>query len=72
MPADPGPEEIKVASAPRELAAEEVTFSVSAASLGFTTTAEITATPDWVGQERALAALELGLGVTHAGYTTSM
>ena len=68
MPADSEPVEIKVASPPRELTAAEVTFAVSAASLGFTTTAEITAMPDWVGQERALAALELGLGVTHAGY----
>lgn len=56
------------ASAPRELSAEEAAFAVPAAELGFATTADITVSPDWVGQERALAALELGLGVGHAGY----
>lgn len=56
------------ASPPRELSVAEAAFSVPAADLAFQTTAEIAVTPDWVGQERALAALELGLRVDHAGY----
>lgn len=68
MPANQDPPEIKPAAAPRELTADEVAFSVPAEGLGFGTTAEIELLPDWVGQERALAALELGLGVGHAGY----
>lgn len=47
---------------------ERAQFCVDASSLGFATTAEITTHPDWVGQERALAALEMGLRVNHAGY----
>lgn len=55
-------------AAPRELSAEEVAFTVPAAELPFATTEDIAVAPGWVGQERALAALELGLGVRHAGY----
>jgi len=65
---DPTPPALLPAATPRELSANEVTFTVPAAELPFATTAEIAVAPGWVGQERALAALELGLGVTHAGY----
>lgn len=67
---DPAPQEqhFVAAAAPRELTAEEVTFAVPAAELDFATTADLAISADWVGQERALAALELGLGVSHAGY----
>jgi hypothetical protein len=66
--ADPHAPETKPAVTPRELSAEEASFAVPAADLAFKTTAEITLTPDWIGQERALAALELALRVSHAGF----
>lgn len=56
------------AALPRELSAAEAEFKIPAADLAFQTTAEIALPPDWVGQERALAALELGLRIDHAGY----
>ncbi len=59
---------LKPAAAPRELSADEAAFSVPAADLAFETTADIAIPTDWIGQERALAALELGLGVPHAGF----
>ena len=67
-PTDRKEQETQPAAAPRELSVDEAAFKVPVSDLGFTTTAEITITPDWVGQERALAALELGLGVRHAGF----
>ncbi|HXV49249.1 MAG TPA: AAA family ATPase [Candidatus Binatia bacterium] len=51
----------------RELSAEELRFSAKIVS-HFTSTGELTGTKDFVGQERALAALELGLGVSGSGY----
>ena len=41
---------------------------ISPDSLGFRTTDEVQFDGEWRGQERALAALELGLDVRHAGY----
>lgn len=67
-PTDREGQDLKPAAAPRRLSADEAAFAVPPAELGFATTADIGAAPDWVGQERALAALELGLGVNHAGY----
>lgn len=60
--------QIQAASPPRELSAEEAAFSVPTAELAFSTTADLVETPEWVGQERALSALELGLRVPHAGF----
>jgi ATP-dependent Lon protease len=51
----------------RELSAEELRFSAKIVP-HFTSTGELTGTKDFVGQERALAALELGLGVSGSGY----
>ncbi len=61
------PPPLQLASAPLELTAEELRFR---ASLGvdFHTTAELTPGQDFVGQERARAALELGLGVSSSGF----
>ncbi len=59
---------LKTAAAARELNVAEAAFSVPAADLNFQTTADLVVRPDWVGQERALAALELGLRVHHAGF----
>jgi predicted ATP-dependent protease len=56
------------AAPPRELTADEAAFAVPAADLGFATTADLDLVPGWPGQERALAALELGLRVPHAGF----
>jgi len=67
-PAERGTPQTKAAASPRELSADAAAFVVPPADLAFTTTAEIAVTPDWLGQERALAALELGLGVGHAGF----
>ena len=66
-PSSPAPE-IQSAAPPRELSADEAAFRVPAADLAFGSTAEVTHAPDWVGQERALASLELGLGVAYAGF----
>jgi predicted ATP-dependent protease len=65
---DPELQEAKAAGAPRELSADEASYRVPAADLAFESTSDIAITPDWIGQERALAALELGLGVPHAGF----
>jgi ATP-dependent Lon protease len=55
-------------AAARELGYEELRFVAPPQHLGFETTAEVAVSGDWAGQERALAALELGLRVRHAGY----
>jgi ATP-dependent Lon protease len=52
---------------PRELSAAELRFSTEIACK-FTSTSELTGAKDFVGQERALASLELGLGVAGSGY----
>src|SRR5512142_174105 len=51
----------------RELSAADLRFSVELES-GFTSTRELAGAKEFAGQERALAALELGLGVTAGGY----
>ncbi|MBI4525673.1 MAG: AAA family ATPase [Deltaproteobacteria bacterium] len=55
-------EKLKTASRPRTLGPEELRFAVKYDS-GFATTEELLPEDEFVGQERALAALELGLGV---------
>jgi len=52
---------------PRELSAEELRFRIRLDG-EFSSTREISGKRDFVGQERALAALELGLGVSGSGY----
>lgn len=59
---------LQAAAPARQLSAADAAFSVPAADLSFRTTADLAVKPDWVGQERALAALELGLRVNHAGF----
>jgi predicted ATP-dependent protease len=59
---------LEPAPAARALHYEELVYPVSAESLGFGTTAEVAVDGDWFGQERALAALEMGLRVRHAGF----
>lgn len=51
-----------------ELRAEELELAVDQAALGFATTAELEPLEGAFGQERALRALELGLGVRQPGY----
>lgn len=58
---------LKGAKIARELGAEELRFAVTLDG-GFTTTGELAAVQDFAGQERALAALELGLGVMGGGF----
>ncbi len=58
---------LKQAKAPRELTAEQLSFHVTLDS-SFATTRESTPREDFAGQERALAALDLGLGVAGGGY----
>jgi hypothetical protein len=48
--------------APRELSAEELRFTPKIEQ-HFASTRELAGAKDFVGQERALASLELGLGV---------
>jgi len=52
----------------RELSADELTAPLAAAELGFATTADIAIDGDWFGQERAIAALEMGLALRNSGY----
>ncbi|MBI3001431.1 MAG: AAA family ATPase [Deltaproteobacteria bacterium] len=59
--------ELEEALAPKELSAEDLRFSVSLDG-GFESTAELAQVEDFVGQERAVAALELGLGVAGGGF----
>ena len=54
-------------SSQRELTADELRFRANLA-LEFSSTEELTSIKNFVGQERALAALELGLGVGASGY----
>ncbi len=68
MPSDPQTSQAQPASAARELSADEAAFTVPPADLAFHTTAEVPVPAGWPGQERALAALEMGLGVTHRGF----
>lgn len=58
---------LKAANPPRELTAEELRFRV-AFDTSVVATDEIIPQEDFAGQERARAALELGLGVAGAGY----
>lgn len=51
----------------RELTAEDLRF-VSKIGATFTSTRELVGAKEFVGQERALAALELGLGIAGNGY----
>jgi predicted ATP-dependent protease len=60
--------DLRPAVPPAELRAEDLRFTVPAEQLGFATTSDVAATGDWLGQERALAALELGTRIRHAGY----
>jgi predicted ATP-dependent protease len=57
----------KPLSSPRELSADELRFSTKIGR-AFTSTRELVGANDFVGQERSLAALELGLGVLGTGY----
>jgi ATP-dependent Lon protease len=57
----------KESISPRELSAEELRFSTKIAR-EFSSTRELTGAKEFFGQERALAALELGLGVSGSGY----
>jgi ATP-dependent Lon protease len=59
--------ELKGVPAPRELTAEEIRFHVVLDG-GFKTTEELFKEEDFSGQERALAALEIGLGVAGGGF----
>jgi predicted ATP-dependent protease len=54
-------------AAPRELTAEELRFAPKIEQ-HFASTRELAGAKDFVGQERALASLELGLGVAGSGY----
>ncbi|HJY84078.1 MAG TPA: ATP-binding protein [Candidatus Binatia bacterium] len=58
---------LQPATSPTELRAEDLRFHVSLAS-DFHTTAELQPGHDFIGQERARAALELGLGIPSGGF----
>ncbi|MGE3540356.1 MAG: Lon protease family protein [Candidatus Tectimicrobiota bacterium] len=58
----------QASTAPRELTAEDVRRRVDLSALTFTTTAELEPRTSMVGQERAVQALHLGLGIPHQGY----
>ena len=58
---------LQPASLPVELTAEQLRFHVTL-PVQFRTTEELTPGHDFIGQERAHAALELGLGITSSGF----
>ncbi|MBI3797023.1 MAG: AAA family ATPase [Deltaproteobacteria bacterium] len=58
---------LQPAASATELRAEELRFQVSL-SADFHTTEELTPGRDFIGQERAQAALELGLGIASGGF----
>ena len=60
--------ELRQAAGVNGLRAEDLDFQVPAGLLEFTTTTEVPEQSDWLGQERALAALELGLHVRQPGF----
>src|SRR5579883_2572583 len=65
----PAPSADGNASAARwELRPADLSFSIDPAELGFRTTDELQPLDEVVGQERALRALDFGLGVRHRGY----
>ena len=60
--------DLQLAPRAQEVNHDALAFTVPADWLGFATTAEISTDGEWAGQERALAALDLGLRVRHAGF----
>ena len=56
------------APGPPAVSCDALAFPVKPADLGFATTDEVQGDGGWFGQERALAALEMGLRVRHAGF----
>jgi len=66
-PAPAEQSKLQTASPPVELTPEQLRFQVSLPTQ-FRTTADLTPGRDFVGQERARAALELGLGITSSGF----
>src|ERR1700741_2452886 len=51
-----------------EIAANNLTWSCDLAFLPFTCTAEMTPLEDFIGQDRAIRAIEFGLGVNKPGF----
>lgn len=66
-PQHPSKASLQPAASPTELQAADLRFQVSL-SVDFHTTAELAPGHDFVGQERAQAALELGLGIASGGF----
>lgn len=60
--------ELPAAAPGRELTYEDLRFKVDASQLAVAAAPEMESDGEWFGQDRALAALELGLRVPHAGY----
>jgi lon-related putative ATP-dependent protease len=63
-----GTKDLQPAPGPKELGHEDLRYTVAESDLGFASTDQIQLDADWFGQERALAALELGFQVRHAGF----
>jgi ATP-dependent Lon protease len=63
-----GKDTLQAAAPANKLRPEDLDFVVPPEWVDFKTTEEIEPEGDWFGQERALASLELGLGVRHAGF----
>lgn len=64
----PGSAELHPSGAARELDYAALSFPIPPFPDGFTTTADVRPGNDWAGQGRAVAALELGMRIRHAGY----
>jgi len=60
--------ELQAAPPPRELALEETDVDLDPATLDFETTAELEPLDTIIGQDRAMEALDVGLGIHQEGY----
>ncbi len=58
----------KAASSPRELSADQVDINIDVSQLKFDTTAEVEPLNEIIGQDRALAAVDVGVGIAQEGY----
>jgi lon-related putative ATP-dependent protease len=59
---------LKAAGSPRELSAQETNALIEDGLPRFTSTEELDPLDEIIGQDRAMTALEVGLGIPHEGY----
>lgn len=68
MPARPADEKHSDVAAATRLTPDQLYRACDPASLGFATTDELTDAPITLGQDRAVSAIQFGIGIRHHGY----